>query len=203
MRPTGDDVRRVSAVIGVSPGVHEGQTKTKLATARLKGRERRVNESSGALEEHPKEAKMSVEKGMPRPRAREARRAGARADAPQEQPGRGRLPGKLADCRSKSNEDTELSSSKAIPPVAQPSKARFQHSGDSSPRVRSQLEKANLVKDVGRGNRTIISALGCGIRDDSMKRSAVRQDHHHDRRHVGRIAHPHAALTFFFRTCRS
>src|SRR5258706_1940878 len=79
MRPTGDDVREglISVIsVKVPEPQFEGQTKTKLGNSEVEGFvSAAVNEKlSSFFEEHPKEAKMIVEKGMAAAEAREAAR---------------------------------------------------------------------------------------------------------------------------------
>ena len=88
----------------------EGQTKTKLGNSEVAGQVAKVvfDELNTYFEENPKDAKLIVEKSVDAARAREAarkakdlvRRKGALSD--------NSLPGKLADCQSKSPELSEL-----------------------------------------------------------------------------------------------
>src|SRR5204863_2346360 len=149
----------------------EGQTKTKLGNSEVEGFvSSAMNEWLGRFfEENPKEAKAIFEKGMLAAEAREAARKARELTRRKNSLEGGGLPGKLADCRSKSNEDTEL----------------FLVEGDSAGGSAKQgrdsniqailalrgkllnVEKANLVTMVGHEViRTIISELGCGIRAD-------------------------------------
>ena len=68
-----------------------------------------MNEKLGAfLEENPKEAKTIFEKGTLAAEAREAARKARELTRRKNSLEGNSLPGKLSDCRSKSNEDTEL-----------------------------------------------------------------------------------------------
>ncbi len=110
---TGEDFREgLTAVISVkvSEPQFEGQTKTKLGNSEVTGA---VNQAVGEalsiyLEEHPKEAKLIVDKVILAATARVAARK-ARESVQRKSPlSGGGLPGKLADCSSKNPEECEL-----------------------------------------------------------------------------------------------
>ena len=110
---SGEDFREgLIAVISVKVAEpqFEGQTKTKLGNSDVSGAvQQAVGEAlSNYLEEHPKEAKVIVDKVVLAATARIAARK-ARESVQRKSPmGGGGLPGKLADCSSRVAEECEL-----------------------------------------------------------------------------------------------
>ena len=110
---SGDDFREgLTAVISikVAEPQFEGQTKTKLGNNEVMGAvDQAVGEAlSYYLEEHPKEAKLVVDKVILAAQARVAARK-ARESVQRKSPmSGGGMPGKLADCSSKDPDECEL-----------------------------------------------------------------------------------------------
>ncbi len=172
--PSGDDVREgLTAVISVKvPNPQfEGQTKTKLGNGEMEGFAASVvNDHLGRFfEENPKVAKSIFEKGVQAAEAREAARKARELTRRKNALEGNSLPGKLADCRSKSNEETELFLGEGDSAGGSAKQGR-----DSNIQailaLRGKLlnvEKATIVKMLGHNEiRTIISAIGTGLRDD-------------------------------------
>lgn len=99
---TGDDVREgITAVISVKlmNPQFEGQTKTKLGNAEMRGYvERAMEDFSMYLEEHPTEARTLVQKSVLSAKAREAARLARENTRRKTALESTTLPGKLADC---------------------------------------------------------------------------------------------------------
>jgi DNA gyrase subunit B len=110
---SGDDFREgLTAVISikVQEPQFEGQTKTKLGNNEVMGAvDQAVGEAlSNYLEEHPKEAKIIVDKVILAATARNAARK-AREEVQRKSPlSGGGLPGKLADCSDRNPENCEI-----------------------------------------------------------------------------------------------
>src|SRR5207253_4500492 len=107
------DVREgLTAIVSVkvAEAQFEGQTKTKLGNSEVEGFvTSAVGERLGSyFEENPREARTIFEKGVMAAEAREAARKARELTRRKNSLEGNSLPGKLADCRSKSNEDTEL-----------------------------------------------------------------------------------------------
>ncbi len=172
--PSGDDLREGLTVVisvKVSNPQFEGQTKTKLGNSEVEGFvQQAVNEELGRFfEENPKIAKMVFEKGVSAAEAREAARKARDLTRRKNALDGSALPGKLTDCRSKSNEITELF-------LVEGDSAAGTAKGGRDSEVQAILglrgkllnvEKATIVKMLGHNEiRTLITAIGAGLRDD-------------------------------------
>ncbi len=206
--PTGDDLREgLVAVISIKlrEPQFEGQTKGKLRNTEIEGFVSSIVSDALQtwLEEHPADAKRICQKGLVAAQAREAARKARELTRRKSALESGSMPSKLADCKTKDFESSEIFIVEGDSAGGSAKQGRDVDTQAILPLKGKILnvEKARLDKMLGFEEiRILISVLRCGIGEEfdvsrlRYGKVIIMTDADVDGSHIATLL-----LTFFFR----